>query len=285
MFDAYEDKICRLYIHGIGGDTMKNIIDRAMGYKYTSLEYVDAEDLEGASILFDMEEYIFIYKELENKIRIYWATASKEEFIIGFKKAIKILEEKYKKKIYIEFIPKDFIEILEDLGFKIVSEYVDFWNTDFSDIKPNSQNQYCVETIKPNEYHAAGEVLRDCKGYSRGFSGESDEWVKEWNESDNFSILTAKIDGKITGVCCVGLYGFESEKGTVLWIREIAVAPSYHGKGVGRCLLENAMLWGIKNGAKRSFLACDTDNYNAIKLYENLGYRKNNGRGEIDMEN
>lgn len=85
-------------------------------------------------------------------------------------------------------------------------------------------------------------------------------------------------------MCCVGLYGFESEKGTVLWIREIAVRPQYQKKGIGRLLLEHAILWGQENNAKRSFLACDAENYNAIRLYESFGYRKEDERGQINME-
>lgn len=249
------------------------------------MEYIDKDDLDGASVLFDTENYIFIYEELEDKIKLYWAAISKEEFILGLKKVIQALNEKYNKKLYIEFIPEDLIESLEELGFRILSEFVDFWNNDLSNTKLKSQNKYRVKTIENSDYHAAGEVLRACKEYSRGFSGESDDWVREWNESDNFSILTAKIDDKIAGVCCVGLYGFESEKGIVLWIREIAVVPSYHSKGIGRCLLENAVQWGIRNGAKRSFLACDTENHNAIKLYEDLGYKRKDDHGQINMGN
>lgn len=42
--------------------------------------------------------------------------------------------------------------------------------------------------------------------------------------------------------------------------------------------------WGIENGAKRSFLAVDAENINAIKLYKSLGYKRKDERGQINME-
>ena len=64
----------------------------------------------------------------------------------------------------------------------------------------------------------------------------------------------------------------------------MAVEPNYQGKGVGHELLAYAIKWGIKNGAKRSFLACDAENTNAIKLYQDFNYKREDERGQINME-
>ena len=97
-------------------------------------------------------------------------------------------------------------------------------------------------------------------------------------------MYAAEHDGNIVGVGYFVLYGFDTEKGTVLWVRELAVDPKYQSKGIGRELILQGIAWGKENGAKRSFLACDAENYNAIKLYESLDYSRSVERGQINME-
>lgn len=108
--------------------------------------------------------------------------------------------------------------------------------------------------------------------------------MKEWNESEDSHIFVAEVDNEVIGICCISLYGFDSEKGIVLWMREVAVKPRYHSQKIGLNLVAFAINWGKRNGAVRSFLACDADNVKAIKLYEGLGYERKTKRGQINME-
>jgi GNAT superfamily N-acetyltransferase len=52
----------------------------------------------------------------------------------------------------------------------------------------------------------------------------------------------------------LSLYGFDSEKGTVLWLREIAVTPCAHSNGIGSLLIISAINWRLKKGAKRNVI-------------------------------
>lgn len=265
---------------------METLIDKGREYKYTSLQYVDADDMKNAKILIDEDMYIFLYEELEDKIKLSWAAESKEDFFKGLEKAQGLIFDSgvTQKKIYMEFIPEGFIEELKKLEFNIVAEFVDFWNEDILNLLDNQCGTFNIRRLKDNENNIAAQITKSCMGYSRGFIGEDEEWIEEWNNSDNSCIFVAEKQGEIIGISCINLYGFESSKGIILWIREIAVLPSYQGQGVGSELLTYSIKWGKENGAKRSFLACDIENYRGINLYERLGYVRTDGRGQINME-
>lgn len=263
---------------------MERILEKGIEYRYNSMEYTDAEDLEGASLIINTEDYIFVLKELEDKNRLYWAARSKHDFLRG----ISILRDKIGKDnkikpIYMEFVPEEFISELEALGFKMHSEFLDFWKLHLEVENDSKQFLYKIRPITGDEYSAASKITKACKDLSRGFRGETEDFVKEWSEAENSIVLAAEDNEELIGVCFLNLYGFESERGTVLWLRELAVDPKYHSKGIGGALIRAAIAWGIEKGAKRSFLACDTENYNAIKLYESYGYKKRAGRGQINM--
>lgn len=264
---------------------MKDILQRVKEFQYTSLEYADISDISDSQVCVNNNHSLFLYSKSEGKATIDWGTSSKEEFFHGLEEAIAIISQnKSIKKIYIEFIPEDYVSEMENRGFIIVSEWVDFWNNNLNTIDVEQPNSLVIRRISENEYKEASEITKSCKGYSRGFRGESPQWIREWNESENSCIFIAEMNKKIIGICCVNLYGFESEKGIVLWLREIAVNPNYHSQKVGLNLAVHGINWGKENGAVRSFLACDAENKYAIKLYEGLGYKRKLNRGQINME-
>jgi len=266
---------------------MESILNKAKQLKYNSLEYVDEEEIYDSKICIQEENCIIFFKELEDKIKLFWASNTKEDFFIGLKAVEDFMIKNMMdtEKLYIEFVPEDFLEGMYGKGYKIYSEYVDFWSYDIDNLEICQKENTYIRVLKSAEYESATDVTKFCRGNSRGFEGETSEWIKEWHESDDSQVFVAQLDGVVVGICCVGLYGFESENGIiVLWIREIAVRPQYQRQGIGRLLLENAILWGQQNNAKRSFLACDVENYNAIRLYERFGYKRKDERGQINME-
>ena len=271
----------------MGGDKMKEIFEKAQGYKYNSVSYKDLEDIGEVTKenIFGMNNAAFIVEETSKGMQIHWGAESVENFIDGISGAIAYINDQNRenKRIFTEFIPPEFVEHMEGIGFKIVSEWVDFWVKDLQRVEVSPSSFEGVRQIKENEYEEASKVLRSCAGCSREFVGESEQWVKEWNEEENSCIFIAKVNNELVGVCFLGIYGFDSEDGAVLWLREIGVSPKYQGKGIGYALIEKAFQWGRENGAKRSFLACDAENCNGIKLYEKFGYRRKDERGQIDM--
>ena len=97
------------------------------------------------------------------------------------------------------------------------------------------------------------------------------------------TILACRENERLVGVVCVAIYGDESAKGPVLWIREIAVTPEYQGRGYGKALLQSALSYGAERGAKRAFLMADDCNAGAIALYRKMGFEPNTSEAQIDL--
>lgn len=263
---------------------MNTIIDKARQFQYTSLEYADFDDISNAIVCINNNNSLFLYCKAEGIAKIDWAADTKMSFFGGLNETINIVtQDETIKKAYIEFIPEQYIPEMEEQGFIIISEWVDFWNNSLTTICIEQPDSLLIRKIREKEYNIVSDITRSCKGYSRGYTGETAEWIKEWSESENSCIFAAEMNNEIIGMCCVNLYGFESEKGAVLWLRELAVKPEYHSQKIGLNLAAFAISWGKSNGAVRSFLACDADNVKAIKLYEGLGYERKTLHGQVNM--
>ncbi len=264
---------------------MDNILTKARKFSMTSLSYVDEEEIEQAVVCSNGHDQVFLYNEEEDRVKIHWAAYSKDTFSAGLKEALDCINSRglSNKNIYIEFIPEELIPMLKKMGFEIASEWVDYWIDNIEGITVENSNTINLRPMEEGEQDITSAITRACKGYSRGFFGETPEFIKEWHESKNSTILVAEEDRVVVGLCFVNLYGFDSKKGTVVWIREVAVDPKHHLKGIGRQLIKYGISWGKANGAVRSFLACDVENP-AVKLYEKLGYRRKPCRGQINME-
>ena len=161
---------------------------------------------------------------------------------------------------------------MENLDFKIASEWVDFFNNDLSSASIIIKNNIKIRPIKEDEYTIGEKITKLCLGQSREFYGETYDFIKKWKETKNSNVFVAEVEEEIVGICLVNVYGFDSEKGASLWLRELAVNPKYQSKGIGRSLVKHCIKWGLKKGAKRSFLACDAENHRAISIYEKSCY-------------
>lgn len=264
---------------------MKEIIKKAKQFKHTSLEHLDPEDLSNHKILMENDAALFLCSNPDSEVQINWATNSKESFFNGLDEAMEIISRNSEvKKVHIEFIPEDYVTDMENYGFVTVSEWIDLWNNNLAKVCIDTPEFIQIREIKDDEYQIASEITKSCKGYSRGYEGETSEWFKAWTECKDSSVFLAEMKNEIIGVCCVKLYGFDSDKGTILWLREVAVKPEHHSQKIGLKLMTHAINLGKQNGAVRSFLACDADNRKAIKLYEGLGYQRKTKRGQINME-
>lgn len=123
----------------------------------------------------------------------------------------------------------------------------------------------------------ASDMSKLCATQSRGFQGESTDWFTNWVKENE--VIVTKDGNSLIGYCCVSIYA----DGTMLWIREIAVSPQYQGRGYGKKLMEQAIQYGVKMGAKRGFLAADVLNTNAIGLYNSYGFIQRDSHGELQM--
>lgn len=271
---------------------------RANSLKYSSLKYVEMEEIEDGILVIDDEDGIFIYKDLallgavnwefssEKDLQVFWAAPSKESFLRGMEKLVSYIRsnEIDSRKLYMEFIAEEFLEDMEALGYKVVSEWVDYWKRDLVDFRASESSNILIERARPEDLSSLSGLTKSCKGYSRGFLGESIESLSDWLESEDSYLFKGISDEEILGMAYVKLYGFEGKEGPTLWIRELAVKPTSQSKGIGRSLMNYGLKWGKDKGASKSFLAVDGENHKAIALYESLAYVRDGERGQINME-
>ena len=60
-------------------------------------------------------------------------------------------------------------------------------------------------------------------------------------------------------------------------LNDLYVSAKFRGQGIGRKLIERAKQYAIESGAARVSLETAEDNLAAQRLYESLGYKKNEG--------
>lgn len=270
---------------------MKEILRKAQTYQFTSLKYVDIDLIQANTdddLIITTNDAIVFCNKTHDDYNIFWAAKTCEAFCNAFQELkinMSYLLAKGPRRLYIEFVDPQFVSILENMGFVIVSHFVDYWNENIStwNCERKTDNGIVLRNAKEEDYTDVSLVTNMCKDQSRGFHGEEVDFFKEWNEEPNSCILLAEIKGQIAGVCLIRVYGFDNDKGPVIWIRQLAVNPNYQNQGIGFFLLEQSLLWGKCKGAKRSFLAVDKQNTIAINLYMKSGFQCFDEIGQINM--
>jgi ribosomal protein S18 acetylase RimI-like enzyme len=245
------------------------LIEKAETYQYHSFAYLDYESVADYKVIQEDEELLLIYgRNQENGIdAAYWAAAD-----------VKILAERVKSLgsgTLINFIPMEWKEYLSEQGFSDYAIFREYWIDDIESAESNLNYSF----LERQEYEQASRVTKSVKNQSRGFHGESTEWIGNWIKGENTNrdtsdcnIIVHREGGKVAGIACVGIYGHESKKGAILWLRKIAVLQELQGKGIGRKLILQSIGYGKSKGAKRAFLMADDCNINALGLYKNIGF-------------
>ncbi|MCG8531199.1 MAG: GNAT family N-acetyltransferase [Desulfovibrionales bacterium] len=254
---------------------MDKVIKRARNYTYHSFQYVVPSE---PAKVFEGEGYILVAEQDHDRVKLFWAADS----LVSLKEAIKERARDLAPcEIVLEFIPPEFIEGLEENGFRIISEWVDFWLKDLQEKSWDFSLTAEIRLIEDSEIGIAAVVTRSCAGMSREFKGELEEGILEWMNQKDQEIFVATKNGQIVGICMMALY--DGKQGKVAWLRELAVHPDYQYQGIGRSLAKVGLEWGQKQGCSTSFLATDIENFHAIRLYEKLGYQQQKGRGQINI--
>ncbi|HCL01415.1 MAG TPA: hypothetical protein DHW61_03215 [Lachnoclostridium phytofermentans] len=251
-------------------------------YKFNSLEYTEYESVSDFNIVKeDKEGLILLGKEKEtNRYEVHWTVNQ-----------VEVLSEQVKKlgsNILVSFIPLEWKDYLISQGFKEYGFLRDYWIDQINKVNTDGIQ---IHYLGDNREKQASEVTYSCQWQSREFRGESEEWVKQWLDGtcpdasicSNTNILVREEAGTLAGIVCVGIYGETSEKGKVIWVREVAVSPSFQGKGFGQNLILQAIAYGKEQGAVRSFLMADELNEPAKHVYEKIGYVGSETEGQLDM--
>lgn len=247
----------------------ESMISFATGCKYSSLSYVDYDDVNTSEVICYDKSLLLLHKKSNDLSEIHYATDDLKELLTRIK--VNNLNG------LIKFVPIDAIDQFEFCDFKIHCAYQDFHLKDLERATKIFKNECEIKFATFDEAKEISDISKACSGLSRGFFGETEAWVKDWlTEND---IIVIYMNGTLIGFCCVSIYA----EGTTLWIREIAVHPDFQGKGIGKELLGMSLQYGLSKGAKKSFLAVDVENKTAIQLYEYFGFEAKANEIEVQM--
>lgn len=263
----------------------KRIQSKLEKFKFSSLNYSEYCEVEDFKIENEDDDLILISGyNAEAKVSEYHYAAN------DYNNLLNRLD--LTKEFLITFIPHEWIKKFEERGIKVRNAWHDYFIKDLSSVPINDN----YELLKLEECKEASDVTMSCRGQSRGFTGQTEKWIKSWLNGTEYGCINSEIEdstiivsrnseNKIVGIICTGTYAHKSVEGATVWIREIAVQPEYQNKGIARRLINQAITYGKKNGAKRGFLAADECNDTAIHLYKSIGFKPSDEESEIDMIN
>jgi ribosomal protein S18 acetylase RimI-like enzyme len=86
-------------------------------------------------------------------------------------------------------------------------------------------------------------------------------------------VLAAEADGQVIGMCTGQLTISTAEGGPALLVEDVVVSPGWHGRGIGRRLMEHLGQWAGEQGVARLQLLADRNNGPALDFYGKLGWR------------
>lgn len=272
----------------------EDIQEHLKEYHYHSMNYIGFEDVKDYDCIQNDKNLVLICgKDKETGMReIHWAANEVEAILNGL---TEIKEKMPSEPTRLSFIPEEWVKAICEEGYEVYAIWHDYFIHNITSCMNEwNKDDMNYECLDEQECQRASEVTYSCKGQSRGFTGQTEQWMREWLAGTESSVINSEAkdtavlihrdeQGCIDGIVCTCIYGHESPKGTVVWIREIAVEPKSQGKGVGRRLLIQALLYGKQHGAERAFLAADECNYGAIHLYKSVGFLPSNEAGEINL--
>lgn len=250
-------------------DTFDAVCEKARGYKYSSMNWIDYDDCKNAKVLHDCDDYILMHDSSKTPAMLYFAANNFEELI-------SIIAE-IPGKLRLHFVPREFAARLSEAGFNEWAEFTDFWNTDITRTASFLDSKGEADYLKDDECEEALMVFEKCVLQSRGFEGVSLKDVSKYMEEGE--VIVCRKDSSIVGFCSVSIIN----EGTTLWVRVIAVDPAHQGHGIGKNLMEQAIKYGSRNRTAKGFLSADKLNYNAIGLFNKYDFHAKESESELIM--
>lgn len=256
-------------------DLLYNRLDR---YRYTSMEYCEFEEVKEYDVVCNTHSLLLIrgFHTEAKALEYHWASNQAGNIIRNIKES----------SCFITFVPHEWIPEFEAAGYSIRNAWHDYFLDSLEAVTNEADSG---ELLGVEECEAASAVTMSCRGQSRGFTGQTAGWIKDWLTGADTTVKNQAVFiqrnelGEVEGLVCAGTYNHEDEKGATVWIREAAVLPQYQNQGIARKLITQALSYGKKHGAGRGFLAADECNKNAIHLYTSIGFRPGPEESQIDM--
>lgn len=168
---------------------------------------------------------------------------------------------------------------LVNLGFKKYSESVDSVFRYPKSIKKSYFKEHKVRLFKPADRTAVCAIAKDAFRlsylYKCGFSRRSEVdryhlvWAENLTRDRNSKVFVAEKGERANGFATLSLDRLKKRARVIL----IAVDKKCRGRGVGKALMQKCIAWGQSARLKAIFIKTQRNNYKALNLYKQLGFR------------
>jgi len=122
-----------------------------------------------------------------------------------------------------------------------------------------------IEKYSNKSYNEVIELWKKA-GIGVSSSDTKEELEKMYNRNPQLFLL-GKIKEKVV---CVVMGGFDGRRG---YVHHLAIDPEYQKKGYGRLMVDNLIKKFRKLGAHKVHLFIEKNNKEAVKFYQNLGWK------------
>lgn len=89
--------------------------------------------------------------------------------------------------------------------------------------------------------------------------------------ADPRHIIAVAIEDDVVIGMATGVEYFHPDKPPELWVNEVGVAPTHHGRGIGKQVLGALLERGRERGCRQAWVLTSHDNTPARRLYNALG--------------
>jgi len=133
----------------------------------------------------------------------------------------------------------------------------------FSDFSPDLQNQFCVRSCQAiAARRRRGAICFVATAQCRNsMEGSRSDVILGSAECSFHEFVGTRL-------------GRRRLPNSILYVTEVAVSPSARRRRIGSKLMDSIFSLAQKRCAETLYLHCDVQNYGALRLYENAGYRK-----------
>jgi GNAT superfamily N-acetyltransferase len=139
------------------------------------------------------------------------------------------------------------------------------------------KQNYVIENASTEDIPALIALLAILFGIEADFQADVAKQTKGLslliNHPENGVIKVAKNqEGQVIGMVSAQLVISTAQGSPSAWVEDMVIEEAYRGRGVGKTLLDEALLWAKAKGATRAQLLVDTENTPALGYYAHLGW-------------
>lgn len=124
-----------------------------------------------------------------------------------------------------------------------------------------------VQLLGPNDARLLEQVAPGV------FDGSVDpRWTAEFFADARHHMAVALEEGVVVGMASA-VHHVHPDKAPQLWINEVGVTPTHHGRGIGRQLIDRLVRLATELECTEAWVLTDRSNVVAQRLYEGAGSR------------